>query len=248
MKGKIMLKNTLIICSILISILLSACGTKDERPIPEGYTRGVVIKTMNSGGYSYMLLDQDGKEEWIAATQMEVKKDDTVYYQIAMEMKDFHSNTMNKDFKKIIFSSECTKNPWKDLPAGSDMKGMKGDNPHKKLKTSRDEELIIQPFQGGYTVEQLYKQKSSLSGKTVKIRGKVVKFSPDIMGKNWVHIQDGTGSKNDYDLTVTTMETMNVGNIVVFEGVLAVDKDFGSGYKFSVIIENASIIKEPSGI
>ncbi|MFH1052519.1 MAG: DNA-binding protein [bacterium] len=244
-----MFKIKIIFATSLFVLILSACGSSDERPVPEGYTRGIVVETMNSGGYTYMLLEQDNDEVWIAATEMEVKKDDTVYYSTAMEMKDFHSNTMNRDFKKIIFAENCTKNPWKEISKDKSMKGMGGgENPHETMSNEKVTGINVEPIKDGYTIEKLYSLKSNLSGKTVKVRGKVVKFNSDIMGKNWVHLQDGTGSKNDFDITITTDGIVNVGDVVGFEGVLALDKDFGAGYKFSVIIENASIIKEMSGI
>jgi len=242
-----MFKNKILLITLMSLVLFYACG-KDERPVPEGFTRGIVLETMDSGGYTYMRLDQDGDEVWVAAQQMDVKKDDTVYYVTAMEMKDFHSNTMNRDFKKIIFAETCTKDPWAEAPQGTGMEGMGGGNPHESAKNEKAGDIKIEPAQNGYTIEQIYAQKSTLAGKPVRVKGKIVKFNAEILGKNWAHIQDGTGSKENFDLVVTTMERFNVGDIVVFEGVLSIDKDFGSGYKFSVIIENAVVLRDPMGI
>ncbi|MGW8313899.1 MAG: nucleotide-binding protein, partial [Desulfuromonadales bacterium] len=77
-----------------------------------------------------------------------------------------------------------------------------------------------------------------------KVRGKVVKFSPQIMGKNWIHIQDGTGEAGSNDLTVTTNTTANVGDTVVISGTLTADKDFGYGYQYSVLVEDAEVATE----
>lgn len=97
-----------------------------------------------------------------------------------------------------------------------------------------------------YTVAELYEKGYSLDNKSVIIRGKVVKVSVGIMGKNWLHIQDGTGDqeKNTYDLVVTTQDEPAVGDVVTLYGTLYKDKDFGSGYKYSVIVEEAIIKKE----
>jgi len=230
----------------LLYVFISGCGA-DERPIPEGYTRGIVLETMNSGGYTYMLLDQDEGEVWIAAQEMQAAKDDTVYYTTSMEMKDFHSETMNRTFKKIIFSDNCTKDPWGDSSENSKM-GAMSENPHKSATNAKIAGLKIESLKDGYTVEKLYEQKSTLAGKTVKIRGQVVKFNAYIMGSNWVHLQDGTGDDKHFDLVVTTKETVNIGDVVVFEGVFAIDKDFGNNYKFEIIIENAVLIKEMNKI
>jgi hypothetical protein len=94
-------------------------------------------------------------------------------------------------------------------------------------------------------VEEIFGKAKRLAGKKVQVHGKVVKFSPMIMGKNWIHLQDGTGNpmQNSHDLVITTTETVEVDNIITIEGILAAEKDFGAGYKYAAIIEDASIVK-----
>ena len=108
-------------------------------------------------------------------------------------------------------------------------------------------EVNVEKAEGenGYTVEEIFAKTKDLNGKTVRIQAKVVKFSPMIMGRNWVHLQDGTGSpmSNSHDLVVTTAETVTVDDVIIFEGVLAADKDFGAGYKYTAIIEQAKTVK-----
>jgi hypothetical protein len=103
----------------------------------------------------------------------------------------------------------------------------------------------ITDMKNRYTVEQCFAEAAQLDGKRVQVRGKAVKFSPEIMGRNWIHLQDGSGSamKNTHDLVVTTSETVDKDAVIVVEGVLAKDKDFGAGYRYHTIIENAKIIK-----
>ena len=86
--------------------------------------------------------------------------------------------------------------------------------------------------------------KDSLKGKKVNVRGKVVKFASQIMEKNWIHIRDGTGKEGSNDLTATSAETVNVGDVVLVSGEIAYNKDFGAGYVYPVIIEDASITVE----
>jgi len=95
----------------------------------------------------------------------------------------------------------------------------------------------------GRTVAELYTQKSELSGKTVALRGKVVKYSAGIMGRNWIHLQDGSGdaTAGTHDLTVTSNDTAAVGDTVLVQGTVTVDKDFGAGYFYAVIVEEASV-------
>jgi hypothetical protein len=93
------------------------------------------------------------------------------------------------------------------------------------------------------TVAEVYGQKKTLKGKTVVVRGKVVKFSPGIMGKNWVHLRDGTGGQGSNDLTVTTGDQVAVGDVVVAKGKVTTDRDFGAGYAYPVMLEEAKVAK-----
>lgn len=103
------------------------------------------------------------------------------------------------------------------------------------------EKGAITKAKDGYTVEELYAKKKELSGKKVSVRGKVVKFNGGIMGRNWAHLQDGSGKPGTDDITVTTNQSAKVGDIVSATGVMATNKDFGGGYSYEVIIEDAAI-------
>jgi hypothetical protein len=163
-----------------------------------------------------------------------------------MEMKDFHSKTLNKTFSKIIFADNVTKNPWGDAESANPPAGgmMEQNDPHKSAVNEKETDIAIEPADGGLTVEQIYAKRADLKNKTIKVKGQIVKYNAGIMGKNWVHIQDGSGSNNDFDIVITTSKEYNIGDVVTFEGVLHIDKDFGSGYKYSVIIEDAKGVKE----
>jgi len=103
------------------------------------------------------------------------------------------------------------------------------------------------PADGIFTVEQLYSRADELKGQTVKVRGKVVKVSEYIMGMNWVHIQDGTGTKGKNKIVFTSANDISkVGSTVLAEGILDTDKDFGYGYFYSVIVGNGKFTEEPS--
>ena len=97
----------------------------------------------------------------------------------------------------------------------------------------------------GYTVAELFAKASDLNNQKVTVKGQVVKISRNIMGRNWIHIQDGTGDpmKNTHDLVVTSSAVVEKGTVVSLEGVLAADKDFGAGYRYDAIIEDAVIVK-----
>jgi hypothetical protein len=97
----------------------------------------------------------------------------------------------------------------------------------------------------GRTVAELFAQRTALNGKTVAIRGKVVKFNSGIMGKNWIHLRDGSGTPEgkDHDVTVTTNDTVAKGDVVVVKGTVAIDRDFGSGYTYALVVEGAKVTK-----
>lgn len=103
----------------------------------------------------------------------------------------------------------------------------------------------IAKAEGGKTIAEIYGEKDALAGTTVVVRGKVVKANPDIMGKNWLHLRDGSGEDGNADLTVTTTAALpQVGDTVVASGTVAVGQDFGMGYEYDVILENAELKAE----
>ncbi len=103
----------------------------------------------------------------------------------------------------------------------------------------------IDKAEGGMTVEEIFTNKDELGETKVVVRGKVVKVNPEIMGKNWLHVRDGTGSGNTSDLTVTTSGDLpEVGDTVVVTGQVSLNKDFGLGYQYDVILEDAEVTVE----
>jgi hypothetical protein len=229
-----------------------------------GTWQGTVAETMDSGGYTYVLLDTGEQKVWCASTQTPVAVGDHVTIPQGQMMVDFRSATLDRVFPEIYFTSAIWKQgsePTGGMPAGHP--GMGGDahggmpggdqampgaagGPAGGGKLSLDDQHVtgIQKAAGGYQVGEIHAKSADLNGKAVKVRGRVVKFSPNIMGTNWVHIQDGSGSGDTVDLTVTTAEIVAVGDVIVAEGFLAVDKDFGAGYIYARIIEKATVTKE----
>lgn len=109
--------------------------------------------------------------------------------------------------------------------------------------SSDKKDVDIEHEEGLLTIAEILKDRESLAGKTISFKGEVTKYNPAIMGRNWVHIQDGTDYSGEYDLTITTSDVVSVGDQVVFMGILALDRDFGYGYKYSTIVEGAVLKK-----
>lgn len=216
---------------------------------------GKVLETMNAATYTYVLVESGGKKIWAAAPQFEVKVGDTVAIAEAMPMSNYHSKTLNRTFDVVYFSGNVRVNGNRaagtpsatsstalsaivgsDLPKGHPTPAAAG-APAPNLSN-------IKRAANGQTVAEIHAGKAKLTGQPIAVRGRVVKYNGNIMGKNWLHVRDGSGSEGTNDLTVTTDAVVKVGDLVVVTGTLAADRDFGAGYKYGLIVENAKVAVE----
>jgi hypothetical protein len=113
---------------------------------------------------------------------------------------------------------------------------------HQGRVTTSRINVKIEPCTGCITIGKLMADRKEYDGKVIKIKGQVTKFNASIMGKNWVHLQDGTEYNDSFDLTVTTDATATVGETLTFEGRITLDRDFGYGYKYDVLMEDAKSV------
>lgn len=194
-----------------------------------------ILETIDASNYTYLRVDESGSEYWIAAPKMTAEVGQTFYYSGGMEMPNFESKSLNRTFEKILFV---------DKVSSSANNGVMESPSTRGVQVAR-EDVLVDPAKGGLTVAELYAKKDQLEGKMVKVRGKVTKFNPDIMNKNWVHLQDGTGEQanNNFDIMATTMGQTSTGEVIIVEGTLRLNKDFGAGYYYSVMIEDVKISK-----
>lgn len=125
----------------------------------------------------------------------------------------------------------------RDSFSKTDMNQNMQSNDNKSRVTIEKINVTVEPCEGCITISNLLANKQSYSGKVIKVKGKVTKFNPEIMGKNWVHIQDGSEFRGAFDLTITTDKKVSVGETITFEGKIVLDKDFGYGYFYSVLME-----------
>ncbi len=250
-----------IICIAMFSLTLFV-GCSEEKPAttteaakPSAQTApaatasapgktGKVLETMDAAGYTYIQVDTGSETFWAAAPQFAAKVGDDVVVPEGMPMPDYHSKTLDRTFDVVYFVPSVlvggAANLTGDMPA--DHPTMAGG---KTVVETTDIDLSgITVAEGGQTVADVFAKKADLAGKPVKVRGKVVKFSPEIMGKNWIHLQDGTGAAGANDLTVTTSTMAQTGDTVTVSGVLVTDKDFGYGYAYDVIVEDAEVVVE----
>ncbi len=259
-----------VFCVALFSLaLLTACG--EDKPAPKAEaakpsaqtmpanqipgstpasesfsgSSGKVIETMDAGGYTYVQVDTGTEKIWAAAPQFAVKVGDDVVVPEGMPMANFASKTLNRTFEVVYFVPSVLVGGGESLPGGLPQghPPMEG-NSKVVVDSTKVDFSGITVAAGGQSVADIYAKKAELAGKPVKVRGKVIKFNSGIMGKNWIHVQDGTGTTGSNDLTVTTTATVQMGDTVVVSGVLIIDKDFGSGYAYDVIVEDAAVTVE----
>ncbi|MDO8925514.1 MAG: nucleotide-binding protein [Sideroxyarcus sp.] len=222
-----------------------------EGGIPQGpagdTVQGKVIKFRNIDNFTYILLNTDRGEIWAAVIKAPVKKGDTVTVENVIVMENFKSKALNQTFKKILFGKLGSAGASPNVsPAGSSSLGAAFSvNPRKNLDTINAAPVDKAGGANAMTVAEVMTKSAELKGKPVVVRGKVVKYNAEIMGTNWIHLQDGSGSAADdsNDILVTTSATAKVGDVVTVEGVVATDKDFGAGYSYKVLIEQASVRK-----
>ena len=159
-----------------------------------------------------------------------------------LNMSDFTSED-NSETKEHVHTAD---EPPHEEPTQKAVAVDPSKNPHGTATTTEtNPDVNTAKIEGGYTVAELYSRVDELVGKEVKIRAKVVKYSPNIMNQNWLHIQDGSGNQSDStnDLVVVSKEPFNKGETVVIKGKLGKDHNLGSGYLYHVIILDAKKIK-----
>ena len=246
MKSKMLLP--LVAFSILTGTLVyampdmkpAAAATAKAPPIS-----GKVLEVMNSSGYTYLLLDVDGFKDWVAIPELYVEVGDEVELLPGTQMGEFKSKPLNRTFDRIIFSAGPTAsyNEKRKINAhkGADMVAPAPGK--KKAEGKIVAGLKVEKAKGAnaYSIAELFVKRDELQDKIVVVRGQVVKVSVGIMGRNWVHIKDGSGEKGDNKLVVTTKDEPNLGDIVTATGPFHNNVDFGGGYQYAVIMEDAAV-------
>jgi len=225
--------------------------------------RGKVLEKIDVSQYSYLKLATASGEVWAAVTKTDKKAGDEVGVANAFPMQNFESKELNRKFDVVYFGTlagaggEAAAMPpamGGGMPPGAGEGAGTPPNPaqlaaqHQAVVTGPNdvkvEKIAKATGADAKTVEEIWSQRDKLKGKPVAVRGQVVKFTP-VMGKNFLHLRDGSGSaeKKTNDLTITTADAVGVGDVVTAKGVVVTDKDFGAGYAYPVIIEDAKVAK-----
>ena len=206
---------------------------------------GKVLERIDASPYCYLRLQTARGEVWVAVPEAKIEKGTDVTIANPMLMNNFESKTLKRTFAEVYFGSlapaaGAAAAPAMPAPGAAPQMGTPALAPMEVGKVDKATGADAR------TVAEVWTQKGSLKEKTVTIRGKVVKYNPGVMGKNWMHLQDGSGdaTKGTHDITVTSQDPVAKGDVVTIKGVVRVDKDFGAGYTYAIIIEDAKVAKK----
>jgi hypothetical protein len=211
------------------------------QPAADTTFAGKVVETMDAGTYTYVRVASGEQEIWAASSRFDVTVGEQVVVPLDMPMENFHSDTLNRDFPVIYFAGAIGREGEMRAPVMPP-----GHPPIAGAGAAHGGAPVaaVEPVPGGLTVAEIWAGRSRLAGSAVTVRGRVVKFNPGIMGTNWMHLQDGSGSpaNGTHDLTVTTPANAKVGDVITVTGAVAIDQDFGAGYSYPVIIREAAVV------
>ncbi len=232
---------------LILVVVFSSCvrnknGVGVQNTLPANSKIFEVTEVIQATNYTYLKVNENMTERWVAVTKQEINVGDVFYYDGALQMNNFKSKDLNRTFDEIYFVTQISKTPIVHEKMGSRMPAHSG-----KIETQKLSSITLEKSAGEITLASIFEKRDEFAAKEFEIRGIVVKVNKQVMGKNWIHIQDGTDFNNDFDLTITTQDLAEIGDEVTFKGKISVNKDFGSGYSYEVIMEDAVLTnKKPT--
>lgn len=202
---------------------------------------GVVAETIVVNNYVYLRLEET--DLWVAAPQFEVVVGDSIKYDRPMEMQDFYSKTLDRTFKSIFFV-QSVERVGRDIDKMHNAPGDDARAQHSEISKPMSVQAPlpgeIQPLADGITIEGIHAGIDQLNGQLISLRALVIKVSENVMGKNWITLQDGTGTQAANQLLATSSESVTAGDLVIVKGIIRKDIDIGSGYKYGTLLEDTT--------
>lgn len=233
------MKKILALCLIVTSTWLSAADNTAGAPNNAAVVKGEVLEVQDVENYTYLRLQTKDGETWAAVRKTALKKGDKVTIENVTVMSNFESKTLKRTFPTILFGALSGTAGGAGPTSGFSAM-------HAAPQPSVDLENIKVAKANGAnarTVAEVVTKSAELQEKTVLVRGKVVKYTAEIMGKNWIHLRDGSGSaaNGSNDILVTSTDQTKAGDVVTAKGIVRTNKDFGAGYAYKVLIEEAKL-------
>lgn len=192
----------------------------------------LVDEVIQSTKYTYLKVSEDQFQKWLAVAKQEIKVGETYYFDKALQMNNFYSKELDRTFDVIYFVNEINTS----VEPGTIIARPEA---HSGKIQSSQKVIKIDKSDGELTIADLFENRSKYSGQKVIIKGLVGKVNKAVMGKNWIHLQDGTNFSGNFDLTITSQDIVNTDEVATFEGVISLNKNFGSGYFYELIMEDA---------
>jgi hypothetical protein len=197
----------------------------------------VAGEVMQAEKYTYVqVTDEAGEQYWVAVPSQSIESGVTYYYKGGLLKRNFESKEFNRVFETLYLIAGLSNHPLGEESSALDQAFAK-----LQQAESPSENTQVDPIEGSISLADLFSNPKKFEGKTVVVQGKCVKVNNQIMGRNWIHIQDGSGENENLDLTVTTSSVVEIGSVVTIEGTIALNRDFGAGYRYNVIMEDARL-------
>jgi hypothetical protein len=237
------MKPSLAIAALILALSFEARAMPGyQSPAGAGpILAGTVLEVLDAGPYTYLRVKTREGDVWTAVQKAPVKKGETVTLVPDTVMENFESKALGRRFDRVVFASLGS-----PQAAGATVKPAAA-SPHGKSVAVAAKVGKVAKAAGpdAKTIEEVVAGRASLKGKTVTIRAQVVKVTTGVLNKNWVHLQDGSGSssRGTHDLLVTTTDSTSVGDVVIAKGVVRTDVTIGPGYAYEVLVEEAKLGK-----
>ena len=208
-------------------------------PVPPSMPtlKGEVLEVKQVPNYTYLRLKTADGESWAAVSTAKLAIGTQVSIQNAELMDNFQSTVLNRVFPRIYFGSLVAAPGTAAVQVASAHAGL------SQTETANNAPVAKAKGPLARTVAEVINQSSALKDRPVLLHARVVKYNAAVMGKNWIHVRDGSGSATDAtnDLLVTTQDQAKLGDVVLVKGLVRKDKDFGSGYAYKVLVEDATL-------
>jgi hypothetical protein len=205
----------------------------DGRSVIEKTHIVTVNEVLPTSKYVYLFVNEGDEKFWVATVKQEVNVGDSYMYKGGIMKKNFESKEYNRVFDVVYLVTNLV--PINRTP--------KSESNKAEVESSQQEDITekgeLIEHEGSIKINELVSNPQKYKGQTIQLTGRVNKINPNIMKRNWIHLQDG--SKDDYDLVITSNTFVPEGSIITIQGVVTLNIDFGAGYKYDILVENGEL-------
>lgn len=213
--------------------------TNDKKSFSNEVHTVVVNEVLPATKYVYVNVNEGVEKYWVATALKEIIVGETYFYRGGLLKTNFESKEYNRMFEKIYLVSQFV--PAKHGDNSGNASDMAAPSSNQNKKESVKTVGKVEKAAGSMSIAELVNNYQKYEGQTVQLSGKCVKINPQIMGRNWIHLKDG--SKDDYDLVITSDIFVPEGSIITIKATVVLDKDYGAGYNYDLILEDGILVE-----